>query len=307
MAVRNSVKGQSLIEPMYYDYPHTELAYQYRNTFRFGSQLFAAPVTTPRIKSTTFSETPMWLPAGRYVDLFTGTVYDGDRVVTFHRPLDKVPVLAREGGIIPLDATPEIENGCPLPAEMEILLVVGADGHFELVEDDGSGASVQQIEFSKTPITYSQAESRLTIGVSSKKLLAERKWSVRFLSYEPQQEKVKVTCNGQEAKFDWDNTKSPSDPNGWLLKLSELPVDGEIIVDLGEKDPQLGLNHIKDRSYAVIDCAQIENEIKRELWAIMQGLGGAPPSVIISRLEAVGCDNKVRDALLEVVHADSRC
>ena len=306
MAVRNAVDGRCLVEPMYYDNPNEELAYNFRKTFKYGTQLIAAPVTTPRQKVTTFAKTDVWLPEGRYVDIFTSRVYDGGRVIAVHRPLDKVPVFAKEGAIVPLDSANSLENGCPLPEKMEILLVVGADGQFELVEDDGSGASVDQIAFSRTLIKYTQADGKLTIGADGKPLVAQRDWSIRLLAYTPNFDQVKVTSGGKSINIAWSNDYAPSDPNGWLLELGKLDSTKEIAVHLGAKSPQLDIAPLKSAAFIVIDAAQIENNIKDALWEVVKSEGTVPLTVLMSRLAAVDCDPKVHEALMEVILADSR-
>ncbi len=105
--------------------------------------------------------TRAWLPAGRYVDIFyPGLVYDGDRELKFHRVLSKFPVLAKEGTMLPLDGSSTLTNGTSNPAEMELLLVVGDDAKFELIEEDESASRVvrpDQDSFVRTPSPGSRA------------------------------------------------------------------------------------------------------------------------------------------------------
>ncbi|ORX39568.1 putative alpha-xylosidase [Kockovaella imperatae] len=306
MATRSAIEGHSLVEPMYYDNPHTEMAYKYRNTFKFGTQLLVAPVTTPRNKDTTFAVTPAWVPPGRHVDLFTSTVYDGDRTISFHRPLDKIPVLAKEGAIVPLDASDNLENGCPLPAKLEILLVIGADGQFELVEDDGSGESIDRIDFSKTLITYSHEKGQLVIGPSSHALVAERHWSVRLLAYTPDPSKVKATSGGQPLPVQVSNPVQTADPHGWLIDLGVLSASQSTTVDLGEAQPQLDKRGVTDQLFRVIDASQMDNVMKHNLWEVVQTAGKVTLNVLISNVDAIPCDDALKQAVFEILLADSR-
>ena len=41
----------------------------------------------------------VFLPEGTWTDIFTNDTYEGNKVVTMVRPLDYIPVLAKEGGI----------------------------------------------------------------------------------------------------------------------------------------------------------------------------------------------------------------
>ena len=101
---------RALCEPMYYAYPNEEEAYCCKNEYLFGSELIAAPITSPENPKTSLAGVKVWLPRGTYIDMFTGRRYEGGRVIEMFRPLESFPLLAKEGAIIPLDMN-ETENG----------------------------------------------------------------------------------------------------------------------------------------------------------------------------------------------------
>ncbi len=47
MARRNEIEGLPLVCPLYYDWPGEDEAYEKTGQYLFGTQLMAAPVTTP--------------------------------------------------------------------------------------------------------------------------------------------------------------------------------------------------------------------------------------------------------------------
>ena len=122
---RAASEGAPLVQPMYWAYPERPEAYRLRNQFTFGTQLLVAPITSPAEKSTLLGGTTAWLPAGHWVDLFTGLRYAGGREITLHRNGSSIPVLAPAGAIIPLDAAAQPGNGAGLPAALEIWIVPG--------------------------------------------------------------------------------------------------------------------------------------------------------------------------------------
>ena len=69
-------------------------AYEVPNQFGFGSELLVAPITTPRDAVTLRGAVRAWLPPGVWIDVFTGTVYDGDREIELHRDGGTIPALA---------------------------------------------------------------------------------------------------------------------------------------------------------------------------------------------------------------------
>lgn len=133
-AWRTHTQGEPLCVPMYYDHD-VEDAYQARNQYMFGGQLLVCPVTTPSEKKLNLAKTPVWLPEGRWTDFFTGRIYQGGQWVTMHRDLDTIPVLAKEGAIIPMYADGE-SNDLLLGKPLDIHIWRG-NGTFELYEDDG--------------------------------------------------------------------------------------------------------------------------------------------------------------------------
>ena len=139
---RAAAEGRPLVEPMYHAWPSSAEAYDQPNQFLFGSELVVAPLTSPADLRTRLASVRAWLPAGTWVDVFTGLVYDGGRELLLHRDLSTIPVLAPAGAIVPLDGA-EVPGNDPVnPSALEVLVVVGADGAFTLVEDDGTAAGV---------------------------------------------------------------------------------------------------------------------------------------------------------------------
>ena len=71
--------GRPLVEPLYHRWPDAAEAYDQPNQFLFGTELLVAPLTTPADPHTRLASVRAWLPAGTWVDVFTGLVYDGGR------------------------------------------------------------------------------------------------------------------------------------------------------------------------------------------------------------------------------------
>lgn len=62
MARKTYDEGLSICRPLYYDYPESKEAYDYRNQYMFGDQMLIAPVTAPMKGD--YSTLNVWLPAG---------------------------------------------------------------------------------------------------------------------------------------------------------------------------------------------------------------------------------------------------
>lgn len=127
-------EGTPICMPMYYRYD-CEDAYQAQNQYIFGGQLLVCPITQPVNKRLNLASAKLWLPEGRWTDLFNGRIYQGGRWVTMYRDLDSIPVLAPEGAIVPMYRKDE-SNDLSLEQPLEIHVWRG-NGRYELYEDDG--------------------------------------------------------------------------------------------------------------------------------------------------------------------------
>lgn len=133
MDYRTHYDAVALCEPMYYSYPNDKNAYKVPNQYMFGSELMVCPITSPQKKELQMGSVNAWLPEGRWVDIFTNQVYTGGKNVTLFRDINSIPVLAKEGAIIPL--SDDEGNGTENPVSFEILAFSG-NGRFSLVEDN---------------------------------------------------------------------------------------------------------------------------------------------------------------------------
>lgn len=298
MSIRATREGRSLVEPMYYDHPSSPDAYRNKNQYLFGSQLLVSPITTKKAESTNMGSTQTWLPAGRYVDIFTGTVYDGDRVIGMHRPMEGVPVLALEGSILPLDRPDEgeVKNGAPLPEAIEIILVVGKDGHFELLEDDGGWETLEKAVLASTPITFTQETGEIKIGPTSNPLVKHRKWSVQLPGID--QDSCQLDSGGSvQTSISTDQITG----HVTIAITESVQSDKGIIIKLGS-EPRLRQNDIKGEIKHILEQAQIKHDTKWALWNVMEER--LRPKVLMSRLRAVeGVDEELMDAMMEFLLA----
>ena len=298
-----SLEYRTLIEPMYYEWPMYANAYDHKNAYMFGKQLLAAPITQPKSQVTQLGKSTAWLPPGTWVDIFAGLVYDGDRIVDFHRSIQEIPIFATQGSIIPMDAFDKAKHGVELPKAIEITLIVGADGEFTLIEDDGTGNDMTKVAYSETLITYKGG--KLTIGPAYDSFLESRHWSLWL-----------PACNLNHVKIEGKAASATASAEGSQITIGEFKTKSIITVDLGS--PTLRPNDWKAICRQRIDLAHTSMDKKAVTWkavqsvfnSIMFWLDGDPQDlprhVIISRLLAVKADPELVDALLELLLAEDR-
>ncbi len=163
MNYRTHTECRAICEPMYYAYPERKSAYECKNQFFFGTELIVAPITEHTSTDNNMAGVNVWLPEGRYTDIFTGRIYCGKRFVKMYRDIENFPVLAKEGAIIPMSANSR-DNDCSNPAELELLVYRG-NNTFTLYEDDGETLSYQNGAYLKTPFTVNENGSTITFVI----------------------------------------------------------------------------------------------------------------------------------------------
>jgi hypothetical protein len=157
---RTHTEGIPLCEPMYYSHDRDE-AYEARNQYMFGSQLLVCPVTTPADKHLNLAKTRVWLPDGHWTDFFTGRIYQGGQWVDLHRDLNTIPVLAKEGAIVPMYNRADA-NDLSLEQPLDIHIWQG-NGEFKLYEDDGETNSA---DCAITCLTLTETKEGLRFAIS---------------------------------------------------------------------------------------------------------------------------------------------
>lgn len=154
-------KGVGLVKPLVFDYPDDANVANDSDAWMFGDWLLAAPVTE-RYQTTKW----IYLPAGTWIDYFTGLVYQGGQYVEYAvngESWTDVPLFIKQGAIIP---TQKALNYTSEEAVSEIMLDIfpsSAQSSFRLYDDDGSSYDYESGEYFKQTVT---AQDRGTAGVS---------------------------------------------------------------------------------------------------------------------------------------------
>ena len=197
---RTHREGQPICEPLYYRWDCGN-AYLAKNQYLFGGSLLVCPVTKPADRRLNLASVKVWLPKGRWTDIFNGRIYDGGRWVTMHRDLDSIPVLAPAGAIVPMYRSGD-SNDLSLEQPLEIHLWRG-DGSFRLYEDDGETYEYEQGRCALTDFTLREENNTLCLRVlppeESLGLLPEiRTMYLKFRDVAA----ARVFVNGQEAQLE---------------------------------------------------------------------------------------------------------
>lgn len=89
--------GAPVMRPLWFEYPDDARTYLIEDEYLVGRDLLVAPVVTESV-----TKRRVYFPAGdKWVDWWTGKKYEGGKDADVDAPLDRLPLFARAGAIIP--------------------------------------------------------------------------------------------------------------------------------------------------------------------------------------------------------------
>jgi alpha-D-xyloside xylohydrolase len=105
----------------------------------------------------------LYLPAGTgWYDFWTGERTAGGAEVNAVAPIDRIPLHVRAGSILPLG--PVIEYAGQAADPIELRIYPGADGDFNLYEDEGDSYRYEHGAHAIIPIHWDDATRTVTFG-----------------------------------------------------------------------------------------------------------------------------------------------
>ena len=279
-------EGLPLVRPMYYHHDVPQ-AYDVPNEFWFGTEMIVCPITKPVDPETLHAEFRAWLPEGEFFDFFTGQLYRGGRTMKLYRNLETIPVLVKAGGIVPMAkdfSTSHLHN----PEELEVHVFNGADGTFDLYEDQGGEPVITRFRFTHGKTAELCAEVQ---GDASGVIPENRRCHLVFRGME---QPTAVSLNGMEANWCYDADKK----------------EVHVTADCGMQGFRIGLE-LADASpvdpdrkkviYNILHRAQVVYAVKSEIYeAVCQEKDVAR---VIGRLHEIQMPEPLQKAVLEQILA----
>ena len=143
LARESHATGAPIMRHPFLHHPREAEAWAADSSFYLGASLFASPVVA---RGVTAKDT--WLPPGKWVDLADLAVYDGGRRVSIPAPLAKLPLLLKDGGIVPmLDASietlapatdPTVVTPASVADRLDVMVALSAGAEARITLADGT-------------------------------------------------------------------------------------------------------------------------------------------------------------------------
>lgn len=192
LAARVTREGAMMLRAPALEFPHDQRTYGLTTQFLLGSAMLVCPVTEPmyyergsRKLEGRARNRQVYLPRGAgWFDFWTSRFLEGGCEVTADAPLERIPVYARAGSILPLGAVMQYADEVP-NVPYEIRVYCGADAEFLLYEDAGDGYEYEQGACALIGISWSESRGELTIGARRGQftgMAVERMYKVLFVA-----------------------------------------------------------------------------------------------------------------------------
>ena len=159
LAWRVTNQDYTIQRPLVMDWRADPKTWNIGDQFMFGPAILVNPVLKQDATHRTvyLPDSPAWY------DFWSGESVKGGQEVESEAPLERIPLYVRAGSIIPFG--PEIEYAGQAPAgPIELRIFRGADGKFDLYEDEGDTYNYEKGAHALIPVRWSEAEKTLTIG-----------------------------------------------------------------------------------------------------------------------------------------------
>lgn len=298
MSRRYSLENIPLVEPLYYEYPLEQSAYSHKNEYFFGSGLLVSPITSKGSELLRAGCAPTWLPEGVWYDIFTGVRYSGGRCIRLYRPVSLMPVLAGAGSILPLGGEEDEMMGISNPDKLELCIFTGADGKFELYEDDGESLEMSGVT-TLYELTWGAKDKSFVINPcrgNSSLIPGVRDYTLSFYGVNGNAD---VEVDGAASMF---TEEFDSERNILRVRVKHVDVTSRLRVEI--RDASECKNDIAGLAYRALCAAQIEYDLKDSLYTIMRkAANGGNVVYALADIDSTDAAEEIKSMLYEILLA----
>ena len=157
LASRTWFDDYTMMRPLVMDFTNDPVAMNISDEFMFGNAFLVCPVYEYGARSR-----KVYLPEGKWYDLYTDTLYEGGTTIIADAPIDHIPVFVRDGEMYPVGDL--IQSTAEVQKDLQFYVYGGKDAHFTLYEDEGTNYNYEKGLYSTVSIDWNRAAGTITVG-----------------------------------------------------------------------------------------------------------------------------------------------
>jgi len=178
-------QGYTMMRSLAFDFKNDEKVNSIPDQYMFGPAFLVNPVTEQMYSlpnNENVSKTrKVYLPKSTlWYDFWTGKSLEGGQAINASTPIETIPLYIRAGSIVPMGGF--LQYATEKPAEViELRIYPGADGQFELYEDENDNYNYEQGKYATINFRWNDKTKTLNIAQRKgdfKEMLKERKFNV---------------------------------------------------------------------------------------------------------------------------------
>lgn len=234
-AYENYITGEPIFKSLGYEYPDDHKALTCQDEYMLGNNLLIAPILQAAVAGRK-AQREVYLPAGKWLHLFSGVVYEGGTVILCESALHEIPLFVRLGALLPLayEAANSKEQKWNRLVYDFYPCKGGCDSGY-LYEDDTETTAYQLGELRKSAYEAGYCEQCDSFVVKlhgaegafmGDKCFEKREILLRCHLLEDAKEIHQVTVNGQEVPF----TRAAKDSEAYPLNVKNAVPDSEVLL-----------------------------------------------------------------------------
>jgi alpha-glucosidase/alpha-D-xyloside xylohydrolase len=149
--------GLPMMRALWLHHPDDAVAVARGDQFLWGRDILVSPVVEKGATSRR-----LYLPRGSWFDFWTEEQIEGGRDINRAVDLETMPLHVRAGAIVPMGPIRQYVDE-PVDGPLSVTVYAGANGTFEMYEDDGKTFEHRKGGFMKLTMSWNDAARRLTI------------------------------------------------------------------------------------------------------------------------------------------------
>ncbi len=165
----------SMTRALVMDFAADKNTHDINNEYMFGKSLLVAPVTDPMYTKdaignskvqdfSTTKSTEVYLPANTsWYDFWTNEKLVGGKTISKETPIDMMPLYVKAGSIVPFGPKVQFAEEKDW-SNLEIHVYQGANGEFNLYEDENDNYNYEKGAFSLISFEWDDSNKKLTIN-----------------------------------------------------------------------------------------------------------------------------------------------